>query len=153
MSKPSILKVLFSALMVACWIGCADPDPVPNVASSVPTAAAHQRDVAVAESIEDRRDVFLGRWQGSYADVEDQLVIEKGEGPTGLTITLHSIFENPARVTGELIDANMIEIPKQIISGAEGIAVLTLHGDDLALRQSGLGFTFEGRYTKSETTQ
>ena len=154
MSKPKNHHVLLFALAVTPMIGCTDPVSAPlKNTSSGPPAAVEQRDVAVVDSIEDRRDVFLGQWEGSYANMDDQLVIEKGQTPNGLLITLHSAFENPAQVTGELIDTHMIEVPKQIISGAEGIAVLTLRGDNLALRQSGLGFTFEGSYIKSESAQ
>lgn len=93
---------------------------------------------------------FIGKWVGTYADIPDEMLIRKGDSTSQLNITLHATFIPPAEVTGEIIDSDTVAVPEQQISGMPGTARLTLAGDELLLRQSGMGLTFEGRYTRVE---
>jgi hypothetical protein len=72
------------------------------------------------------------------------MVIAAGSGDLGLSIQIHVGFENPDTVTGTLTSPTQVDIPEQSIGGEKGTAKLTLNGDKLEFRATGMGLTCGG---------
>ncbi len=90
------------------------------------------------------RDAFVGTWKGKYSGLDDEMVIEKGEGDLDVMVTLHSSFENPDKVPGTVTASDTVTITDQTLGGAKGSAVIKIADGKLTLEQSGLGTTVKG---------
>jgi hypothetical protein len=95
------------------------------------------------------RDKFVGTWTGNYScDVTttfpDKMIIKAGSGDLDLSINIHVDFANPDTVTGTLTSPTEVNVPEQSMGGGTGTAKLTLNGDKLDFRATGLGITCGG---------
>jgi hypothetical protein len=95
------------------------------------------------------RDKFVGTWTGNYScdmttNFADKMIIKAGSGDLDLSINIHVDFANPDTVTGTLTSPTEVNVPEQSMGGGAGTAKLTLNGDKLDFRATGLGITCGG---------
>jgi len=142
----NILLTTLAFSVVSLFVGCGDSgsdSPEANAdasdTSSAPAAAEPAAEVTAAD-----RDAFLGTWKGKYSGLDDEMIIEAGEAPDAVVVTIHSTYENPDKVNGKLVSPDKIEIPKQSMGGMSGTAEIMMVDGKLKYKQKGGGVTVEG---------
>jgi hypothetical protein len=153
MKKPPTLIVA----MVVLIASCAAPSPTGSTGSSsasmplsgsasMPLSGSASASVPVSSSAD--RDKFVGTWTGTYGcvgvSIKDTLTISRGSGERDLSIKIHATTSNSDTVSGELTGPNEVKVSEQSMGGAPGTAEITLQGEKLTYRQTGLGITCSG---------
>ena len=87
--------------------------------------------------------------------MDDQLIVEKGEGDLGVVITIHALSLNPDQVVGTLTEKNVISVPEQPMGGYPGTAKITfVENGTLDYSQANAAMTCGGKgYTKAAETK
>lgn len=130
----------------------ATPAPTVTVA---PTGSVAPTATGGSAATSADRAKFVGTWAGHYgcsvgAMIADKMIVKAGSGDLDLSITIHSNAAKPDTVTGTLTSATEVSVPQQTMGGAPGTAKLTLSGNTLDFRATGMGMTCGGSdYTQT----
>jgi len=144
----NILLTTLAVSVVSLFVGCGDsgsdsPEANANTNDSS-SSEAEATPAAAAEITAADRDAFLGTWKGKYSGLDDEMIIEAGESPDAVVVTIHSTYENPDKVNGKLVSPDKIEIPKQSMGGMSGTATIMMADGKLKYEQKGGGMTVKG---------